>query len=714
MKNGVFLCTCSGTIDIDFKKLKSRAGADVIEIHEMLCQEPEKIKKVFESKGLSSALVACTSKKEVFEALDLDISFINLREHCGWVHDREEATEKAVSLVCAAINCPQDGRKRIIDPGKDVLIIGPASPGIQIAQRMSGCANIRLLITEPCDSGAATHTGANILAANTGINISAANTGINILTGRVNNIEGGPGDFRINILKNPVSSEECISCGKCIDVCPINAIDRYPVFSISEKCDRCGKCYDICPSQAIDLEDNITTMKTGQVLAIGKNAIYPDEKKGFYITSIGNDVEGTVSLALPAAMEIMANTGGIERDSPAKAIMEGCAAGKSGFQGCTLCEKACHHGAIIRKDDKITFDEISCTGCGACASVCPISLFRMEDDIYGKMEYLLGGYLPSNSRRTEKTRKILMFTCEHSIPLLDKAGELRIKYPAVLPLFVPDLASVLETHILRAFDLGAEGVIMLGCDECSSHVSEEACGLAGSYGLAGRILEEFKLGDRISVIRNIRKNNDVTSFTGSVCSFNERIVPIPSGKHKPVKLMNTSNRRILLELIASLASKTGITPTSVIEDTTAPFAEISIGASCTVCEACTSMCPAGALIKDKGSIASIYGNCIACGLCEKACPEKALKMQRVFDMKKLGNSAPTTLFKSEIQVCASCNKPYMTQAAFDRIAGSFIENVRGDLKPQEQVELIKNQVELLRYCENCRPTRAVLKMEMLA
>lgn len=705
MNNGVFLCTCSGTIDIDFKKLKNIAGSDVIEIHEMLCQEPEKIKKVFESKGLSSALVACTSKKEVFEALDLDISFINLREHCGWVHDREEATEKAVSLVCAAINCPQDGRKRIIDPGKDVLIIGPASSGIQIAQCMSGCANIRLLITEPCDSGVATHTGANILAANTGINILAPNTGINILTGRVNNIEGGPGDFRINILKNPVSSEECISCGKCIDVCPINAIDRYPVFSISEKCDRCGKCYDICPSQAIDLEDNITTLKTGQVLAIGKNAIYPDEKKGFYITSIGNDVEGTVSLALPAAMEIMANTGGIERDSPAKAMLEGCAAGKSGLQGCTMCEKACHHGAIIRKDDNIEFDEISCTGCGACASVCPISLFRMEDDIYSKMEYLLGGYLPSNSRRTEKTRKILMFTCEHSIPLLEKAGEQRLKYPAVLPLFVPDLARVSETHILRAFDLGAEGVIMLGCDECSSHFSEEACKVAG------KILEEFKLGDRISVIRN---NNDVNSFTVSARSFNDRITHIPPGKYKLVKLVNATNRRILLELIASLATKTGIALTSVIKDTTAPFAEISIGASCTVCGACTSMCPTGALIKDKGSIAFVYGNCIACGLCEKACPEKALKIRGVLDMKRLLNTAPTTLFKSEQQVCASCNKPYMTQAAFDRIAGSFIENVRGDLKPQEQVELIKNQVELLRYCQNCRPARAVLKMEMLA
>lgn len=682
MKNGVFLCACSGTIDIDFKKLKNSINADHVEVNEMLCQEPEKLIEIFERNKLSGGLVACTSKKEVFEQLDLDISFINLREHCGWVHEREEATEKAASLLRAAINCPGDERKRIIDPGKDVLIIGPASPGIKIAQLMSGCANIRLLITEPCDS--------------------SAGTGVSILTGRVIKIEGGVGDFRVNILKNPVSGCDCISCGKCLYVCPINAIDRYPVYSLGEKCDRCGKCFDICPTYAIDFEDNVTTLDCGQVLAIGKNPVYPVQLNGFYITNIGKDVKETVNLALPAAMEIIANTGGIDRNPPAKALLEGCASGKSGFRGCTLCEKACRHDAILRKDDNIAFNEISCTGCGACASVCPMSLFRMEDDIYGRMEYLLES--SSNPGLNKKNRKILMFTCEHSIPLIDKTGEQGIKYPPVLPIFVPDLSCVSETHILRAFDLGAEGVIMLGCDECTGHVSEEASGLAG------RILEEFKLGDRISFVIN---NNDPKSFTGHVRYFNERISPIPPGKHKPAKLMKASNRRILLGLIGSLAAKTGINPGIKIEGTNAPFADISIGESCTLCGACTSMCGAGALKRDKGSISFIYGNCIACGLCEKACPEKALKMRRVFDMERLSNAAPAVIFRSELQVCASCNRPYITKSAFDRMANSLIENVRGDLKPGEQVELVKYQMELLKYCENCRPKRAILKMEML-
>ncbi|MDO8726929.1 MAG: 4Fe-4S binding protein [Candidatus Methanoperedens sp.] len=389
-------------------------------------------------------------------------------------------------------------------------------------------------------------------------------------------------------------------------------------------------------------------------------------------------------------------------DAPAKADLKGCASGKSGFMGCTLCESACRHDAITRSWDNIIFDEISCTGCGACASACPLSLFRMEEDIYSKMYSLLEPFNPV----PEKTaHKILMFMCEHSRHLLDAKRSKKIKYPAVLSLFVPDLAGISETHILRAFDLGADGVIMFGCDECTGQFSKV------TSGLAGQILDEFNLGDRISIIKN---NKNTKSLVSSIESFTEHITPSPLRKFEPVVLKNTSNRQILIELISSLAAKTGIVPHTVIENALLPFADISISSSCTVCDACTSMCTAGALVRDEGSITYRYGNCIACGLCEQACPEKALTMKRVLDMEKLIDNAPSTIYMSELQVCTSCRKPYMTRAAFDRISCSFIENVRDDIGPKEQIELIKNQTELLMYCENCRPARAILRMEVLS
>ncbi len=389
-------------------------------------------------------------------------------------------------------------------------------------------------------------------------------------------------------------------------------------------------------------------------------------------------------------------------DAPAKADLKGCASGKSGFMGCTLCESACRHDAITRSGDIIIFDEISCTGCGACASACPLSLFRMEEDIYSKMDSLLGTLHPV----PEKTaHKILMFICEHNRHLFDTKISKKIKYQAVFPLFVPDLTGISETHILRAFDLGADGVILSGCNECTGKFSKV------TSGLARQIISEFNLGDRISIIKN---NKNAKTLISSIESFSEHITPSPLRMFEPAELRNTSNRRKLIKLISSLAAKTGIVPHTVIENALLPFADITISSSCTVCGACTSMCTAGALGRDEGSITFRYGNCIACGLCEKACPEKALTMRRVLGMEKLIDEASSTIYSSEVQVCASCRKPYMTRAAFDRISCSFIENVRDDIGPKEQIELIRNQTELLTYCEICRPARAILRMEVLS
>jgi len=65
MKKGVFLCTCSGTIDLDFKKLKKGITADVVEIHNMLCHNDglASLQESVKTNELDQVLVTCTSKK---------------------------------------------------------------------------------------------------------------------------------------------------------------------------------------------------------------------------------------------------------------------------------------------------------------------------------------------------------------------------------------------------------------------------------------------------------------------------------------------------------------------------------------------------------------------------------------------------------------------------------------------------------------------------
>jgi len=47
-------------------------------------------------------------------------------------------------------------------------------------------------------------------------------------------------------------TEDCISCGTCVDSCPLGAIaesgDRY---IIGEECTECLACQDSCPVKAI-------------------------------------------------------------------------------------------------------------------------------------------------------------------------------------------------------------------------------------------------------------------------------------------------------------------------------------------------------------------------------------------------------------------------------------------------------------------------------
>lgn len=50
-----------------------------------------------------------------------------------------------------------------------------------------------------------------------------------------------------------VISTDCISCGSCADICPIDAISADDLqYSIDAgMCVECGACADVCPVNAI-------------------------------------------------------------------------------------------------------------------------------------------------------------------------------------------------------------------------------------------------------------------------------------------------------------------------------------------------------------------------------------------------------------------------------------------------------------------------------
>lgn len=50
----------------------------------------------------------------------------------------------------------------------------------------------------------------------------------------------------------------CIHCGKCMDACPVQAMERDELGVIQlhgEKCVGCGSCVEVCPLHVITIQD---------------------------------------------------------------------------------------------------------------------------------------------------------------------------------------------------------------------------------------------------------------------------------------------------------------------------------------------------------------------------------------------------------------------------------------------------------------------------
>ena len=117
----------------------------------------------------------------------------------------------------------------------------------------------------------------------------------------------------------------------------------------------------------------------------------------------------------------------------------------------------------------------------------------------------------------ENNKKVILFTCNWSAYSgLEAAGVERLLYsPIVHPLKVMCLGQLSPGIILKAFEKGADGVLLLGCppDEChfefgnrrAEEVFEEAQGLISLLGYRAEqlVLDWVGVGDGKAFVRKI-------------------------------------------------------------------------------------------------------------------------------------------------------------------------------------------------------------------
>ena len=132
---------------------------------------------------------------------------------------------------------------------------------------------------------------------------------------------------------------------------------------------------------------------------------------------------------------------------------------------CGLCVQSCPYNAITIVNDKINVDKFSCKGCGTCVSVCPTNAIEMNIDTSEKILRTIE-VLSKFKRRP----KIIAFCCGScGYAAADDAGFKKLWYnPNIFIVRVPCTGRVDTNFILKSFELGFDGVIIIGCrkDAC--------------------------------------------------------------------------------------------------------------------------------------------------------------------------------------------------------------------------------------------------------
>jgi ferredoxin len=126
----------------------------------------------------------------------------------------------------------------------------------------------------------------------------------------------------------------------------------------------------------------------------------------------------------------------------------------------------------------------------------------------------------------------------------------------------------------------------------------------------------------------------------------------------------------------------------------APFGAIAVNKdSCTLCLACVSACPAGALQDNANApqLRFIEKNCVQCGLCETTCPENAISLvPRLLAAPE--RKQPVVLNEAKPWACIRCSKPFGTQKAIEAMLGKLA----GHAMFQGEA------LERLKMCSDCR------------
>jgi len=128
---------------------------------------------------------------------------------------------------------------------------------------------------------------------------------------------------------------------------------------------------------------------------------------------------------------------------------------------CANCEKICEYGAIKVEKSVAKVKSQLCKGCGTCVIECPAVAINMKNCDNEKL--LAAMKKIATKWNVGGKPNILAFACNRAY----KEGESQVRLPYIVS--VPCSGRVDPLHVLQAFMMGADGVLIVGCQASDCH-----------------------------------------------------------------------------------------------------------------------------------------------------------------------------------------------------------------------------------------------------
>ncbi|WP_413720685.1 4Fe-4S dicluster domain-containing protein [Silicimonas sp. MF1-12-2] len=403
----------------------------------------------------------------------------------------------------------------------------------------------------------------------------------------------------------------------------------------------------------------------------GEGPLFPaDHKREGYVRADPGD-----PLAVRAVIaEAMQMQGVFEKPLYIRFEESLCAHSRASRPGCDRCLTVCPTGAITPNGDTVAIDPDICAGCGACAAVCPSGAASYDDPpvgyLYSRLRTLASAYRKAGG----KSPRVLFHDPEHGGEMIRLSARFGRGLPAdVIPVEVPNVEGVGHAEMLAALGVGFSTVAILPGPLTDLSVPERELALA-------RAIAGDSTRATILDVADPDALEEALYGPAPAPMLNDPILPL-GGRREVTRMAATA----LTGAETPIALSQGAPYGAVVIDTDA----------CTLCLACVSLCPVGALgeNQDKPQVNFQETACLQCGICASTCPETAITLVPQLDLSKEALSR-RVLNEEEPFECIECGKPFGVKSTINRI----VEKLQG----QHWMYTNSDNVKLIQMCDDCR------------